>query len=219
MLTKFALAVFLPILGVLVLVWGMPRASRHLLPWRWRVGILMIGLGLIFWPLFYFFYGHEDLEMVWLPIWMATIATFVVGIVRLIWADIWGPSPSGVKGNWGNDFGWVMRPRPEPRTGMELFQQNMEDRANPWAGGLRRIFEWSKAPQQVGSSSYVTYVLIFVGFLWLVLPPLFLVFSGALKDPRRLPSSGTLTALFALYVALGAAWILPLTIRLRPSKR
>jgi hypothetical protein len=131
-------------LGVLLLVWGMPRADRHLLPWRWRIGILMVGGGLIFWPLFYYFCGHADLEMLWLLIWFATGFTFFIGVQRLIWADIWAPSPSGVKGNWGNDFGWVMRPRPKPRTGAEVLQQWSEDRMSPFAAGMRRIMDWSK---------------------------------------------------------------------------
>src|SRR5437588_8267067 len=39
----------------------MPRANRHRLPWRWRIGVLETGLGLILWPAFYARFGHLDL--------------------------------------------------------------------------------------------------------------------------------------------------------------
>jgi len=66
--------------GLWVLYWGMPCAQRYRLPRRWRVGILAIGRGVIFWHLFFFFFGHADLGMVWIPIWFATLFTFVTGI-------------------------------------------------------------------------------------------------------------------------------------------
>jgi hypothetical protein len=94
-------------LGVLVLVWGMPRANRYGLPWRWRIGVLSTGLGLIFWPSFYAHFGHLDLEMVWIPIWFATFYTFAMGIGSLLGANMF-KSLGGVHNPY--DFGWIMRP-------------------------------------------------------------------------------------------------------------
>lgn len=134
MLTRAALAVLLPISGVWLMVWGLPRATRHKLPWRWRIGVVMVGIGLIFWPPFYYFCGHADLEMVWIPIWGATLLNFIIGLKRMAWAD--KMDPGGVGDLY--DFGWVMRPRPKPRTGVDILQQFEEDAANPMAAMLRR---------------------------------------------------------------------------------
>jgi hypothetical protein len=135
--------------GVWVLSWGMPRANQYRLPWRWRVGILYIGLGLIFWPLFYFFFGHLDLEMVWIPIWFATLFTFVVGIKRLFTANAYEPGGSF---RHPYDLGWLMRPRPAKNpnpTASELFQDSVEDfvenQSNPLAPILR--FNRQHTPQ------------------------------------------------------------------------
>jgi hypothetical protein len=127
------LAVLLPICGVLLMVWGLPRAERHKLPWRWRIGVMATGAGLIFWPPFYYFFGHADLEMVWIPIWGATLINFLFGLKRMAWADVWSgwTSMRDV-----NDFGWVMRPRPKPRDGWEQLQKFNEDLDSPTAAML-----------------------------------------------------------------------------------
>ena len=176
MISKTALAILFPILGALVLLWGMPRANRHLLPWRWRVGTLMIGGGLIFWPLFYFF-AFREMQMYYVPIFLATFMTFLIGVRRLLWADRWEPSHGGTKGNWGNDFGWVLRPRPKPRSGNEVFEQAMEDRMNPFAAGLRRTLELGKSSRE-GTSPVPPWLLILLGLFILSFPILFLWFTG-----------------------------------------
>lgn len=127
----------LVVCGAMVFYWGWPRASRYVLPWRWRVGILYIGLGLIFWPPFYYYFGHLDLEMVWIPIWVATLLTFAIGMKRLAMANTYAPG-----GSLGHpyDLGWIMRPRaprnPNPTAG-ELLQDSVEsfieDQSNPLA--------------------------------------------------------------------------------------
>ncbi len=127
--------------GTVVLVWGLPQAHRYVLPWRWRVGILYVGLGLMLWPPFYFFFGHLDLEMVWIPIWAATSMTFVIGIKRLLGANTYAPGGSF---QHPYDLGWIMRPR-RPRnsnpTGEELIhdavEDFIEDQSNPLAPILR----------------------------------------------------------------------------------
>jgi len=128
--------------GVLVMVWGLPRASRYRLPWRWRIGILYIGLGLIFWPFFYLFFGHLDLEMVWIPIWIATFATFGVGIRRLLWSDKFRPG-----GSYSHpyDVGWTLRPRPENPSQDDLVADTIENlSSNPFAVMLSR---WTRRPK------------------------------------------------------------------------
>ncbi len=127
--------------GILILSWGMPRASTYRLPWRWRVGILYIGGGLIVWPLFYLFFGQLDLEMVWIPIWVATLMTFVIGIKRLAMANVYKPGGSF---QHPYDLGWLMRPRPAPDpnpTANELLtdavESFIEDQSNPLAPFLR----------------------------------------------------------------------------------
>jgi hypothetical protein len=119
----------------------MPRAAQYRLPWRWRVGILYIGLGLIFWPVFYFFLGHLDLEMVWIPIWFATIFTFATGIKRLFMANTYEPGGSF---RHPYDLGWLMRPRRPTSsnpTASELLQEEaqsfIEDQSNPLTPMLR----------------------------------------------------------------------------------
>ena len=131
----------LVICGVWVIAWGLPRANQYQLPWRWRVGILYIGLGLIFWPPFYFFFAHLDLEMVWIPIWFATFLTFVVGIKRLLWANRFEPGGSF---RHPYDLGWIVRPRPPKNlnpSGGEVLRDTVEDfiedQSNPLAPVLR----------------------------------------------------------------------------------
>ena len=69
--------------GILVLVWGLPRA-KHRSPYNWCSGILAVGLGLIGWSAFYAAFGYADLEMVWILVWGATFWTFAAGISQLI---------------------------------------------------------------------------------------------------------------------------------------
>jgi hypothetical protein len=128
--------------GVLVMMWGLPRANRYRLPWRWRIGILYIGLGLIFWPAFYLFVGHADLETVWIPIWFATLATFGVGIRRLLFADKFKPG-----GSYSSpyDVGWTLRPRPENPPQDDLLRDTIENvSSNPFAVMLSR---WARRPK------------------------------------------------------------------------
>src|SRR6201997_1571678 len=138
------LAVLLPICGVLLMVCGLPRAERHKLPWRWRIGVLATGAGLIFWPPFYYFFGHADLEMVWIPIWGATLINFLFGVKRMVWADVWSGWTS-VRDV--NDFGWVMRARRKPRNAWEQLQQFNEDLDSPTAAMLRRATERQHGPE------------------------------------------------------------------------
>jgi len=149
------LAVLLPICGVLLMVWGLPRAERHKLPWRWRIGVIATGAGLIFWPPFYYFFGHADLEMVWIPIWGASLINLLFGLKRMAGADVWSGWTS-VRDV--NDFGWVMRPRPKPRDGWEQLQQFNEDLDSPTAAMLRRSMERQQAyeampPEESGEAA------------------------------------------------------------------
>jgi hypothetical protein len=135
------LVAILVLSGIALLHWGLPRAENYRLPWRWRVGVLYLGLGLIFWPLFYFYCGHADLEMVWIPIWVATVLTFVTGAKRLLMANTYGPGGSF---RHPYDLGWLMRSRrprnPKPTPG-ELMHDEIEaiieDQSNPLAPVLR----------------------------------------------------------------------------------
>ena len=133
---------FFVALGVLVLLWGLPRANRFCLPWRWRIGILYIGVGLIFWPTFYFFFGHLDLEMVWIPVWLATFVTFGVGIRRLLWANTFAPGGSQAS---PYDLGWVLRPRGPTRSPDDVIQNAFEDLSNPLSAPIRL---WSRAQSE-----------------------------------------------------------------------
>jgi hypothetical protein len=135
------LVALLVLAGVWVLCFGMPRARHYCLPWRWRVGVLYLGLGLMGWPLFYFFFGHADLEMGWIPIWFATILTFVVGIKRLLMSNRYEPGGSF---SHPYDLGWIMRPRPArgsnpaPRDVIDdSIESIIEDQSNPLAPILR----------------------------------------------------------------------------------
>jgi hypothetical protein len=122
-------------LGVLVLIWGMPRANRHRLPWRWRIGVLWTGLGLMVWPPFYARFGHLDLEMVWIPIWFATFYTFIMGIRGMLGANDWRPLGS-VHDPY--DAGWVMRPVPKNPSKSDALERMWEDFSKPTAAALRR---------------------------------------------------------------------------------
>jgi hypothetical protein len=138
---------FATMCGVLVMVWGLPRAKRYRLPWRWRVGILYIGLGLVFWPPFYFFFGHLDLEMVWIPIWGATFLTFAVGIRRLRWANKFEPGGSF---RHPYDLGWLMRPRParSPATTEGLLRDTIEDFVEDQSNPLAPILRYERRHKQ-----------------------------------------------------------------------
>jgi hypothetical protein len=131
----FVLLLFVA-LGLMVLIWGLPRANHHRMPWRWRIGIVMIGCRLILWPPIYLFLSQFDLEMVWIPVWGATIITFVVGIKRLIWADIWSPG-SSLRDSY--DVGWLLRPRPRVRSKPDVISDFIEDNLNPLGAFLKRI--------------------------------------------------------------------------------
>jgi hypothetical protein len=141
----------LMVCGAWVLCWGLPRADRYRLPWRWRVGILYLGLGLIFWPGFYFFFGHVDLEMVWIPIWIATVLTFFTGIKRLLMANVYAPGGSF---HHPDDLGWLLRlrsPRGAHPSASELLQDSVEslieDQSNPLAPILRFHRRQAARPQ------------------------------------------------------------------------
>jgi hypothetical protein len=66
--------------GVMVLATGLPRASRCSSPWRWRLGILIIGLGLVLWPIAWTKLWGHDLGMVWIIIVAITVWTFHRGV-------------------------------------------------------------------------------------------------------------------------------------------
>ena len=130
---------FFVAIGMLVLLCGLPRANRFCLPWRWRIGILYIGIGLIFWPTFYFFFGHLDLEMIWIPVWLVTFATFGIGIKRLLWANTF--APGGSQAN-PYDLGWILRPHGPTGSTDGVIQDALEDFSNPLSAPIRL---WSRA--------------------------------------------------------------------------
>jgi hypothetical protein len=122
--------------GAIILIWGMPRAKQYRLPWRWRIGVLWTGLGLVFWPPFYYWFGHIDLEMVWIPIWFATLYTFMMGFSGMLGANKWKPL-GGVHHPY--DAGWVMRPHPKSPSKWDSLERMHEDFSNPTAAALRRM--------------------------------------------------------------------------------
>lgn len=62
--------------GVVVLGLGLPRASRRASPWRYRLGILILGGGLIVWPIAWIQLWSLDLGMVWIVVLAVTVWTF-----------------------------------------------------------------------------------------------------------------------------------------------
>jgi hypothetical protein len=71
-------------IGLLVLILGLPRASEKPHPWKWGLGIVVISVSFIGWPLIYAQLAGAELEMVWILVWFATFWTFAYGVQLLI---------------------------------------------------------------------------------------------------------------------------------------
>lgn len=63
------------LLGVMVLAIGLPRASSHVSPWRYRLGIVLLSVGLIAWPIVWIQLWPLDIGMVWIVVLAVTIWT------------------------------------------------------------------------------------------------------------------------------------------------
>ena len=61
--------------GLLVLAIGLPRASTHASPWRYRLGIVLLSAGLIVWPLVWIALWPLDLGMAWIAVLAVTMWT------------------------------------------------------------------------------------------------------------------------------------------------
>jgi hypothetical protein len=73
------LAGVLALAGVVVLIAGLPRAGQHRHPARWRTGILVVGGGLIVWPLLHSALLPMDLGAVWILVVAVTLGAFKWG--------------------------------------------------------------------------------------------------------------------------------------------
>lgn len=73
-------------LGFLILIVGLPRAEKQRYPWKWRLGIVVLALSFIGWPLVYAYLVGAELEMVWMVVWFATFSTFGAGVQLLMGA-------------------------------------------------------------------------------------------------------------------------------------
>jgi hypothetical protein len=69
-------------LGLLTLVIGLPRARLHQNAWRWRLGILVLGVSVGGWPTVYTRLAGAEVELglVWLVVLTATVASFTYGM-------------------------------------------------------------------------------------------------------------------------------------------
>ena len=61
------------IVGVIVLVAGMPRAWAHASPWRYRLGIVLLSAGLFLWPIVWIELWPLDLGMAWIVVLAVTV--------------------------------------------------------------------------------------------------------------------------------------------------
>lgn len=123
-------------IGLLVLILGLPRASEKPHPWKWGLGIVVIAVSFIGWPLIYLYLAGAELEMVWILIWFATFWTFAYGVqllmqgakeekepMRFQWARSrkndadhltahfkWGNTPEGTPDQRTAHFQWGNKP-------------------------------------------------------------------------------------------------------------